>query len=69
MSESDKYFNKTKQAIKELEDSLLELKSVGSFAVNQNKELSLKVVRLNNEINQKIDEIDKVIKVLNGALE
>lgn len=68
MSESDKYFNKTKQAIKELEDSLLDLKNVGLGAVNQNRELSLKISRLNNEINQKVEDIEKIITTLSGAL-
>ena len=68
MSESDKYFNKTKQAIKELEDSLLDLKNIGLSAVNQNRELSLKISRLNNEINQKVEDIEKIITTLSGAL-
>ena len=68
MSESDKYFNKTKQAIKELEDSLLDLKNIGLGAVNQNRELSLKISRLNNEINQKVEDIEKIITTLSGAL-
>ena len=66
---SDKYFNKTKQAIRELEDSLLELKSASNNSLNQNKELSLKVMHLNNEINKKVDEIEKIITTLSGALE
>jgi uncharacterized protein YoxC len=66
---SDEYFNKTKQAIKELEDSLLELKSASNNSLNQNKELSLKVMHLNNEINKKVDEIEKIITTLSGALE
>lgn len=68
MSKSDKYFNKTKQAIKELEDSLLDLKNIGLGAVNQNRELSLKISRLNNEINQKVEDIEKIITTLSGAL-
>ncbi len=68
MSENDKYFNKTKQAIKELEESLLELKSAGGVAVNQNKELSLKINHLNSEINQKVEDIENIINTLSGAL-
>ena len=68
MSENDKYFNKTKQAIKELEESLLELKSAGGAAVNQNKELSLKINHLNSEINQKVEDIENIINTLSGAL-
>lgn len=68
METNDKYFNKTKQVIKELEDTLLELKSAGGLVVNQNKELSLKINHLNCEINQKVEDIEKIITTLSGAL-
>lgn len=68
METNDKYFNKTKQAIKELEDTLLELKNAGGLVVNQNKELSLKINHLNCEINQKVEDIEKIITTLSGAL-
>ena len=68
MIDNDKYFNKTKQVIRELEDTLLELKSAGGGIVNQNKELSLKINHLNSEINQKVEDIEKIINTLSGAL-
>ena len=63
-----KYFNKTKQALLELEDVLEDLKIVAKGAVNKNNELSLRVSRLNNEIEQKISDIETIITTLNGAL-
>ena len=68
MEQNDKYFNKTKQALLELEDVLEDLKIVAKSAVNKNNELSLRVSRLNNEIEQKISDIETIITTLNGAL-
>ena len=68
MEQNDKYFNKTKQALLELEDVLEDLKIVAKGAVNKNNELSLRVSRLNNEIEQKISDIETIITTLNGAL-
>ena len=59
MEQNDKYFNKTKQALLELEDVLEDLKIVAKGAVNKNNELSLRVSRLNNEIEQKISDIEE----------
>ena len=60
MEQNDKYFNKTKQALLELEDVLEDLKIVAKGAVNKNNELSLRVSRLNNEIEQKISDIETI---------
>ncbi len=68
MEDKNKYFNKTKQALLELEDVLEDLKIVAKSAVNKNNELSLRVSRLNNEIEQKISDIETIITTLNGAL-
>ena len=68
MEDKNKYFNKTKQALLELEDVLEDLKIVAKGAVNKNNELSLRVSRLNNEIEQKISDIETIITTLNGAL-
>ena len=68
MEDKNKYFNKTKSAILELEQELHVLKLNANNAVNKNNELSLRVSRLNNEIEQKIIEIEDIITTLNGAL-